>query len=217
MNTQNLAKLNPRSTARLETGTVQGGDESACVVQGSAGIFNATVAFSCLVTPQPGDRVLFCVEERHCHVLHVLERPTGTDMRLRFPGSVECAVPRGEFQVNAGKGFTLNTPMNGSIAAGSFDITASRGQVHAAELKVTNRRADVVTDEVRLVAGSVTTIADRWTQRLKLSFRWIEELEQTSAGQLVQKVRDLFSMQSRQAVLTAKQDVKIDGERIHMG
>lgn len=217
MNTQNLATLNPHNTTCLETGTVQGGDASAFVVQGGAGIFSATVAFSCLVVPRPGDRVLFCVENRHCHILQVLERPTGADMRLDFPGSVECSVPRGEFQVHSGKGFTFDTPMNGRIAAASFDLTAGRGHVNAAELTLTNRRADMVTDEARMVAGSVTTIADRWTQRLKLSFRWIEELEQTSAGQLVQKVRDLFSLQSRQAVLTAKQDVKIDGERIHMG
>jgi hypothetical protein len=58
---------------------------------------------------------------------------------------------------------------------------------------------------------------DRMIQRIKDSFRIIERIEQVSAVDIIQNIKNAFIQRSRQVDITAKSDVKINGERIHMG
>ena len=60
-------------------------------------------------------------------------------------------------------------------------------------------------------------VTDRLTQRIKNSFKTVEGLDQQTSLNFLQTIGKTLSIRSRDAVITARKDVKIDGERIHMG
>jgi hypothetical protein len=66
-------------------------------------------------------------------------------------------------------------------------------------------------------AKSVETIAERSLQKFKDSFRIIERIEQTSAKDIIQNIKNVFLQRSKNADISAQGDIKINGDRIHMG
>ena len=78
---------------------------------------------------------------------------------------------------------------------------------------------DLVThvNDAKIFAGSLHTVAKRVTQRFDALMRWVETVETLNIGNLIQNVRGALASHSHHAVITARKDVKIDGERIHMG
>ena len=93
--------------------------------------------------------------------------------------------------------------------------------MHSGEESVPPGRAAlfcvVVGEERTFISDAVDVVAQRATQRLKSCYRWVEEIEHITAGQMIHKVSNLFSVRARQTAITAKDDVKIDGERVHLG
>jgi hypothetical protein len=47
--------------------------------------------------------------------------------------------------------------------------------------------------------------------------RIVEGVETLSIGNLIQHIRQNYTSHSHQTVITARKDMRIDGERIHMG
>jgi hypothetical protein len=60
-------------------------------------------------------------------------------------------------------------------------------------------------------------VAKQITQKTDMLLRWVEGVETLSIGNLIQNVRQNYTSHSQQAVITASKDMRIDGERIHMG
>jgi len=73
------------------------------------------------------------------------------------------------------------------------------------------------TDSTQFTSRTVESNIERMIQRIKDSFRIIERIEQVSAVDIIQNIKNAFIQRSRQVDITAKSDVKINGDRIHMG
>ena len=58
---------------------------------------------------------------------------------------------------------------------------------------------------------------ERLSQRVKRSYRTVDELDQLHARQLDYKVDKTMSLRAANALLTAEQLVKVDGGQIHLG
>jgi len=63
----------------------------------------------------------------------------------------------------------------------------------------------------------VTTVASRSVQALESSFRVISGLDQTKSREHIHSVQESSVIRANDVVLTARDDIKIDGNRIHMG
>ncbi len=64
---------------------------------------------------------------------------------------------------------------------------------------------------------TLDTVCGRLTERLKTSFRWIENFEQTKAGRISTIVKERFAVRARHASLLTEEDVSIDGKKIRLG
>ncbi len=153
-------------------------------------VFEARRAKSCLVAPDPGDRVLVAVEPDAVFVLAVL---TGAEA-TRIACEAELAIEAPRLAVRAEEGTVAVTRLG--FFAGIVD----------AQLK-----------KVSLLADDLDTMAERITQRAKRVMRFVEELDQLRAGTVDVRAESLAAIRAENALISARVLAKIDGEQINLG
>jgi hypothetical protein len=180
-------------------------------------VFNARCAFSCLVSPEPGDKVSYLRDEHgKTYVLHVLER-NSKHMSIKLPGNLDIQAKDGDLNLATSRELNMVSAKTCSLTANKISALASQGEFNIRNMRAQGAHLDSTINEINIVAQSITTIAGLLMQRVKNSIRAIEVLEKLDAGEVICNVKKLFSLRSRQTMLTAEQDVKIDGERVHIG
>ncbi|MEW5725129.1 MAG: DUF3540 domain-containing protein, partial [Thermodesulfobacteriota bacterium] len=103
------------------------------------------------------------------------------------------------------------------LTSSETHITGGQVSVNADKLTARARELEAHGQSLRVFADAIDTVAKRLSQRVNILMRWVEDLETLNIGHLVQTVRRTLVSHSHQAVITAKADMRIDGERIHLG
>lgn len=209
--------VNQSSTGHTETAVVQGGFGREYMVHGSNGVMRATLAFSCLVTPEAGDKVLINCAAKESHILAIIERPQSNKMKLGFPGDVSMESSTGDIKLTAAKELTLTSAQEARIASAKVSMSALQTNIHSDKMSVSGDSISSQWREVTSVSDAMNLIVGNLTQRLKNCFKRVEGVEQKASQNYLQNIDKTLSIRSRDAVVTARKDVKIDGERIHMG
>ena len=218
MYAEKLTAFKANESIRIEYGTVQdvSGDEYA--IKTCAGVFSASCAFSCVIRPEAGDRVICSRDEySHCCILSIIERPTGNDASVSFPGNVNINAPHGSVTIAGDQGLQLTSAKSLNMIAGDLNVAAGKGIVNVADVMAIGNQFTGNISKIRIFADTIDSVAERLSQKLRNSFRMIEGVDQTRAGEVLTTVKNLFSLRSRQSAMLAKKDMKIDAERIHMG
>lgn len=218
MSAEKIVKWPGKTAGHIEFGTVNGESEDGLTVHGPSGTFMAKVAFSCHVRPIAGDKVMYTRDpESGCYILAILERLTGTDTVLSFPGDVKVESANGLVNIAARAGIDLTTGSAVTLTASDINVSAAQGRFTVLDMQAAGESFSGSLKKMQLISDTIDVVAQRLTHRLKSSYRWIEEIEHTAAGQMLHRVRNLFSVRSRHSTITAEQDVKINGERVHLG
>ena len=68
-----------------------------------------------------------------------------------------------------------------------------------------------------LVTETLDSVLDRFSQRVKRSYRTVEETDQLKAERIDYTASSTMSLHGENALVTAEQLVKVDGEQIHLG
>lgn len=162
----------------------------------------ARQAASCLLAPAIGDRVLVHVGGREAFILAVLERESERVAELGVPGAVDAVLSvSGRLDIKAA---AL------AFAAPRIDLL-SRALLQIGENLTSNFRrvSETVVDKV-IGARTITMTAQSRTTAVK-------EVDVLEAGTLVQTVESVATQNSEIALITAKRDVRLDGERVSVG
>jgi hypothetical protein len=215
--TQAARKLGEAGVSE-ETGLVVRLEEGAFVVRGPSGVLRAKRAASCLLAPAEGDLALVAVlPSGSAYVLAVLERGSDEPAKLTVEGDLTVAASGGRLTLAADEGVAL-------ASSGDVTIASGRVRVHAEEASLVARTVSVVggllrgeLEKVKLLAGSLDAVLDRWSQRVKRSYRTVEETDQVRAAAIDYVAEDTMSFHGKNAVVTAEQLVKVDGSQIHLG
>jgi hypothetical protein len=218
MHAEKLTAFKANESIRIEYGTVHDVSEDKYFIQTCAGVFTASRAFSCVIRPESGDRVIYSRDEySHCCILSIIERPTGTDASVSFPGNVNIHANNGSVTIAGDQGLQLASAKSLNMVAGDLNVAAGKGTVNVADILAIANQFTGNISKIRIFADTIDSVAERLSQKLRNSFRMIEGVDHTRAGEVLTTVRNLFSLRSRQAAMLAKKDMKIDAERIHMG
>ena len=196
---------------------VKGVSKESFMIDTGSGVVNSRAAFSCLVAPQVGDTVLVNHSASDYYLLAVLDRPSGQDMTLAFPADVKFHVTNGQFDLLATKDINLMTTAKTRMLSGDVDISAATMDVNTGKLTTRTQEVESYSQNVKLHTHALSTVAKQISQKTDILIRWVENVETLNIGNLIQNVRKNYTSHSNQAVITAKKDVRIDGERIHMG
>ncbi|WP_266171051.1 DUF3540 domain-containing protein [Dyella subtropica] len=146
---------------------------------------SARQATSCLITPQPGDRVLLvCMADESHYVLHVLARKDGCGATLSVPGADSLSIRQRHVDVAATQTIALR-------AACDVEITAVQGRLSLSARDIFTSAAESLVHIARSFVGQV----DRY----------------------LLDARQLLRLHGEHTIVTARQDAKIDAERVSLG
>jgi ethanolamine utilization microcompartment shell protein EutS len=215
---QNVAKKLSRSAVFQERAVVASIDGEQMLVDSEGGRYRAARAVSCLVEPVPGDLVLVAAgEDGTSHVLAVLERPGGEAAVLAASGDLVLKAPHGKVQITGQAGIDLVTPGEANVVASALSVHAARGSFAVDAIGVVGGVLRGDFESVKLVAKKVDQVLERFSQRVKASYRTIEELDRVRAKNVDHVAQGTMKVHARETVMTADGLVKVDGEQIHIG
>ncbi len=196
----------------LEYGMVRQATENGFVVITDSYEVEAEVAISCLVRPEPGDTVLLSMDDRgFSYILSILERPEerGKTTVLTFEGDVSVQVRKGGMQVA--------TERDIRFATGEFELNAHDGKLCLDSLSFAGRVIKSQIERIKIIADAVDTIIKRTVQRLRTSYRYVEEHEEIQSASTRMLVDGTLTMQTKNTMHIAEGHIKIDAEQIHLG
>jgi len=181
-----------------------------------AGERRARRAASCLLVPEPGDRVLLALEPEP-FIVAVLERGGEQPAALRLDGDVRLEVPSGKLDIAASEGVRLRSDRAISLLSRALRIESGSGELLFGRLEAVASATRAHIGKLSLVADTCDVVAERIAQRAKRAYRFVEELDQLRARYLDHRADDLLQLKGKNTVLTAREVTKIDGEQIHVG
>lgn len=188
------------------------------IVRTQRGRYEARKAISCLIHPQVGDRVLLATDAASTgYILAVLERHRQTALGMNFEGDVHLNVKQGRLKIAAQQGIDLASAGAVNTTAENININAVKGRFSIHDLFFQSGFFQAQVERVQWLGRFVDTLVDRVSLRAKRIYRTADEFEQIRTGRLDYLVKKLLSFRSRYTIITAKEDVKVDGERIHIG
>lgn len=216
---KNVVSLHKNNYSLNETGTVKGKSGSFFVLETQEGLINARKAFSCIVEPEPGDKVLVNISERECYILSILERPFehGQNLSLEFPADAKFKAPNGQIDIISSKDLNILSAGKTDLFSSKLNISSMDAEMKAKRFKSSMDEVDVTAKKITLFSETLISMAKRVTQTAQNIMRKVEGVETVSAGNLIQNIKKVFSQNSGHTVFTAKKDMKIDAKRIHMG
>lgn len=196
-------------TARVELmeAWVERAEEAAFTVRIGARLMAASVAPSCLLRPEEGDRVLVSHSRRATSIIAVLERGDGE----------ACLVVEGGTPLRLrGTEIALESSSVSVLASEALRLHAGRATVRAHSLQLVADAMTMAAGAIRTVADSVDAVADRVTEHFVRSFRRVER-EHVEAGDLTSRCTGIHETSGDAVVVVGRRVAKIDGGQIQIG
>jgi hypothetical protein len=210
-------KIEPKVVYQ-EFGEVLGVAGQTVTVRGALSDVCARRAASCLVAPRVGDRVLVVVEEAgDAFVLAVLERNSEGPTTIETDGDLALRTTSGKVTIAAQEGVDVVSPSPVKIAAGEVSVTAALGRLRVEALEVLGRAVQAEFGKVKVLATSIDSVLERYTQRARLSKRTVEELDQVHAGHIDYAAAGNAHLRGENAIVSAEDLVKMNADQVHIG
>lgn len=213
---QGLAEKLDEGAVTQELGTVvAAGDELA--IQTRGGRYDARRAVSCLVAPAVDDTVLVAIAPTgRAWVLAVLDREQGAPTEIAAEGDLHVKLSDGRFRVSA-EGVDIISQQDTRMASRRLDIHSHEAATMFDKLTYLGKRVHLDVDQVKSFVTLFDTVAERISQRVKRSYRFVTESDITRAKQIDMRAEDNVHVRGRNTMVAAEILVKVDGEQIHLG
>ena len=215
---ENLARQLQENILVRELGVISRIDNGIFAVETRSGTYEARQAVSCLISPRKNDKVLLMGNfPGDLYILAVLERDAEQKQSLSFQGDVDFTVKSGRLTITSEQGLKFSSARDIDFASPVLNVHSLQSEVHIHRLIFSGNFWLGQVEKIRLIVSAFDAVIERLTQRIKRSYRTIEEIDHLKAGRLDYLVDKLLSLRGKYSMFTAKEDVKIDAERIHMG
>ncbi|HEY3646310.1 MAG TPA: DUF3540 domain-containing protein [Gammaproteobacteria bacterium] len=215
MHTQTQPSYTANASGLIQARVVDAG-EDICRLVGSSGGFTARRAASCLLQPAAGDTVLAAEVGGSLWVLAVLVRGD-TPAVLPLPADSTLKVAQGGLKLAVQEELTLAAGRQISAVAPEVSVQAARAGFSLGVLQIAAGLVDAAVDQVKTVAELLDTVAQRVRLKAGSSHRQVQDLDHLQAGQLNYAVKTVLNLRGKHAVMSAESEVRLDGERIHLG
>jgi len=215
---KNLAERIDGGAVVEEMGTVARVDAEGFTVRTGRGDYRAQRATSCLVAPRLDDLVLVAsTTEGRCFILAVLSRAEGAGAELAVDGDLSVTASAGEIRLIARDALKLQSGDTVDVTAAAVSVNAGDGNVVIERLSYVGRLLESEIEKVKTFVGALDMVLDRLTQRMKRSYRSVEELDHLRAERIDYEAEKSVCIHGETAVVTAERLVKVNGEQIHFG
>jgi hypothetical protein len=188
----------------LLTGTIKVflTERDASVETGDGGRIYAVQAASCLLAPVIGDRVLICQESGEAFILAVLSRSETTRAEISVPDADHLSI-------KARREVVLEAP---ALHFGTRQLTVLAEKIFQTGATIVSHFKQMV-ETVGDKSINARTISTRAASRTAS----IDEADILNARSLIQTIDGVSTQTSEIALVTARRDVRLDGERVSVG
>jgi len=219
VNQQGLARKQRQPVSVFEQrGVVVGTAGAITSVDTGEFVYEAKRALSCLIEPIAGDLVLIAIgDDGGCHILAVLEREGREPAQVVLDRDMTVKLPKGRFTVAAQEGIDLATAQEVTVASARVSVTAAEGSVVLKRLAYLGSVVHAEVERVKHSGLTFDSVLERVTQRVKRSLRFVEEFDHVRAEQIDYSAKSNMHLRGQNAIVTAEELVKLDGEQIHLG
>jgi hypothetical protein len=178
--------------------------------------YPARRAVSCLVAARLDDEVLVSLlADGRAYVLAVLERPL-PGVEIAIDG--DCALrATGEMNLVSREGMNVVSGEELKMVAGRFSLKSVASTIATETLDLVSRAVTTELDRAVVAARAVDGYFERITQRAKRSLRVVEEADQLRADRIDHAATHTMTLHAENAVVTAKELIKVDGSQIQLG
>jgi hypothetical protein len=216
---RNLAKKQEyRQEVFQELATVVGIAGRTVAVRTEAGELELQRAASCLLQPAAGDLVLIAVTPAgQGFVLAVLERLEGTPSTITLDGNLDIKLPNGRLGFAAQEGVSVASGKDVSVVSGAVQVRAVEGNVALQSFTFLSTLFRAELEKAKVLGASLDTLFERLSQRVKRSYRVVEESDQLRAERIDHVAKGTMSLRGANTLITAEELVKVDGAQIHLG
>jgi hypothetical protein len=172
-------------------------------------------ADGCLLEPAPGDVVLVMRHSGAVHyMLNILEKKESARV-LRFPGDLELDVSQGRCALHA-QSLDLTGRETISMCGGEVTLAGKEGRMRFGRLDVLAKVLEARMQSVQALGETIRLAAAHFTSRLGRVLR-LTGFELHRAETIRTEVEERFTVQAGQADILAKDEVTVDGKKIHLG
>ncbi len=204
-----MTAIATQSATRQEHATVVGREGERYHLQTASGMTGAKRAAGCLLAPSLGDTVLASVPEHGpAYVLCVLERDDAAAAAVDFPAGVRISAA-GPVDIASAEAVNLAAPM---VRAGGAEV-----EISADTISLAGRILNANASAIRFIAQRLDSLADRLFTRAKTSHRTVQGHDHARAGSMSVNAERTLTLHAEYSQVTAKQDARINAERVHIG
>lgn len=207
-----------RSSVPDKAGSVVGAlPDGVYVVECGGAKLRCRRAFSCLVEPRIGDRVVVCGADSRCvYVIAILARPNADGVQLRVEGDLVLEATR-RVCVTSGDALRLASREQLSIETQRLTMSARQAALTSEKTTLTSAAFDGRLGKIRLIGRLLETVMEHIAQSCRSSFRTVETVEHLRASHIDHAAAESMRMHAKHTLLTAETLTKIDAAQIHLG
>ncbi len=99
------------------------------------------------------------------------------------------------------------------MVPGDFEIHAPRGRISL----MAGKGVQVKGPEVKITAGKLELVARRVLENFTDATRWVKDTWNLRAGRARTEIESDYQVKARRIIERAEDDVRIDGDQIHLG
>ena len=204
-----------------EVGTVVAVEEenAAYVVESEGSTYHTSKAVTCLVEPIVGDEVVFTGRASGLlYITAILERSGEQATVIEGKGDLYLKSREGKIGLVAKEGLDLLSAAGMSLTSSSLDVQSGSGRLLMRGVTLLADTALAEVEEVKTIYGKVDSVIDRLRQKVRTSYRFVEEVDHLRSGALDYAAKTLLRLHSHQSsVITSESLTKIDGSQVHIG
>lgn len=158
-----------------------------------------------------------------------VRRVSGQQVQLEFPDELPWAMLAlaypyqpvvGDNVLVAGQGqnwyvigVLQGTGKTTLVVPGDFEVLAPKGRINL----IAGKGFQLKSPEVRITAGKLDLVAKRISERFLEATRWVKNAWRIRAGQVRTEVEGDYQIKAKRIIERAEEDVRIDGDKIHLG
>ena len=178
-------------------------------IESPEGVLAARRAFSCLVEPIAGDRVLAVRTTEGLYVTAVLDRLIADRATLALPSSGALTIAAADFSIAARTEARIEAQT----------VTIRSGAFHLASDVVTllGRLSTWVSETIRLSSRTQEMSSDTISSKSLDRVAIVARADVLQAGTLTQTIDDVVTTTAPIAVIATEEDLRLDGKRVTVG
>tara|TARA_B100001057_G_scaffold490564_1_gene579090 strand:+ start:422 stop:1075 length:654 start_codon:yes stop_codon:yes gene_type:complete len=206
--TETLGNQRLKVSQDFQFGYIKSSIDDKYRIEGNTESCTATKAPSCLISPMTGDYVATIYDGSDIFIVAVLKRPD-RKVPLTVESEREIAISAPSIRLFGTQKFSL-TGQQGFITCSHFNLASRKAELTAEVADTRIGKLSHIGKSLKMAIGDILI-------RAATSMRIVDKTDFQRARETSIKADKFLSLQGDMTCITARTDVKVDGERIHMG